>query len=257
MMKRLVGALLTVASVMAVDVARAAPPAANPASAVQLFPLSDVRLAAGPFLDAQQTDLHYLLELEPDRLLAPFQREAGLPARQESYGNWESGGLDGHMGGHYLSALALMVASTGDAEALVRLNYFVAELKKCQDKNGNGYLGGIPGGSQAWAALAQGNLKVDSFSVNGKWVPWYNLHKTFAGLRDAYRYAGNQDARKMLVAMANWALNLTAGLTPDQMQNMLRSEHGGMNEVLADVAQMTGERKYLLRRKPGGAAHSL
>lgn len=230
---------------MAFDAACAAPLAANPPSAVQLFPLTDVRLVAGPFLDAQQTDLHYLLELEPDRLLAPFQREAGLPARQESYGNWESGGLDGHMGGHYLSALALMVASTGDAEALARLNYFVAELKKCQEKNGNGYLGGIPGGSQAWAALAQGNLQVDNFSVNGKWVPWYNLHKTFAGLRDAYRYAGNQDARKMLVAMADWTLNLTAGLTPEQMQNMLRSEHGGMNEVLADVAQMTGERKYL------------
>ncbi|MDL2356396.1 MAG: glycoside hydrolase family 127 protein [Pseudomonadota bacterium] len=215
------------------------------AHAVDLFPLADVRLAAGPFLEAQTTDRDYILAIEPDRLLAPFLREAGLAPRQPSYGNWESSGLDGHMGGHYLSALALMGAATGDADILRRLNYFVAELKRAQQANGNGYLGGIPGGSKAWQDLADGKLHADNFSVNGKWVPWYNLHKMFAGLRDAYKYAGNQDARAMLIALSDWALQLTAGLTPAQMQVMLRSEHGGMNEVLADVAQMTGDDKYL------------
>lgn len=63
--------------------------------AAELFPLSSVRLKAGPFLDAQTTDLHYLLAFEPDKLLAPFRREAGLPQIQPSYGNWESTGLDG------------------------------------------------------------------------------------------------------------------------------------------------------------------
>jgi DUF1680 family protein len=215
------------------------------ARAAELFPLSDVRLGPGPFLEAQATDRNYILAMEPDRLLAPFLREAGLPPRQPSYGNWESSGLDGHMGGHYLSALALMVASTGDAEILRRLNYFVAELKRAQQANGNGYLGGIPEGSKAWQDIANGKLRADNFSVNGKWVPWYNLHKVFAGLRDAYRYAGNQDARAMLVALADWALELTSHLSPAQMQAMLRSEHGGMNEVLADVAQITGDNKYL------------
>ena len=215
------------------------------ASTTQLFPLSDVRISASPFLDAQNTDLHYLLELEPDRLLAAFQREAGLPLKRESYGNWESSGLDGHLGGHYLSALALMYASTGDAEVLRRLNYMVSELKKCQQKNGDGYLGGIPGGKQAFDQIAQGKLQADNFSVNGKWVPWYNLHKIFAGLRDAYKYAGNDDAKKMLIALSDWALDLTNHLSDDQMQNMLRSEQGGMNEVLADVAEMTGDKKYL------------
>ncbi|MCU6432591.1 glycoside hydrolase family 127 protein [Undibacterium sp. Jales W-56] len=214
-------------------------------AAATLFPLSDVRLTAGPFLEAQNTDLRYLMALDPDRLLAPFQREAGLPAKQESYGNWESSGLDGHMGGHYLSALALMAASTGDAQVSERLNYFVAELKKCQQKNADGYLGGIPDGKAAWQAIRQGQLQADNFSVNGKWVPWYNLHKLFAGLRDAYRYAGNQEARGMLLALSDWALNLTANLSPEQMQLMLKSEHGGMNEVLADVAQMTGDHRYL------------
>jgi DUF1680 family protein len=149
------------------------------------------------------------------------------------------------MGGHYLSALALMYASTGDAEILRRLNYFVAELKRAQQANGNGYVGGIPEGSKAWQDLANGKLHADNFSVNGKWVPWYNLHKVFAGLRDAWKYAGSEDARAMLVALSDWALQLTARLTPIQMQAMLRSEHGGMNEVLADVAQITGDDKYL------------
>lgn len=212
---------------------------------LQLFPLADVRLGASPFLDAQRTDLRYILEMEPDRLLAPFLREAGLAPRQASYENWESSGLDGHLGGHYLSALALMYASTGDAEVLRRMNYFVAELKRCQQQNGNGYVGGIPDGSAAWQAIARGELHADNFSVNGKWVPWYNLHKLYAGLRDAYQYGGNADAREILVAMADWALELTSHLSEAQMQAMLRSEHGGMNEVLVDVAQLTGQRKYL------------
>ncbi len=215
------------------------------AQAAELFPLADVRLKPGPFLDAQTTDLNYMMAMEPDRLLAPFLREAGLEPRRPSYGNWESTGLDGHMGGHYLSALALMHASTGDAEVLRRLNYFVAELKRAQDANGDGYLGGIPGGRQAWRDVAAGNLAVDNFSVNKKWVPWYNLHKVYAGLRDAWRHAGNEDARAMLIKLSDWALRLTSNLSDAQMEQMLRSEHGGMNEVFADVAQMTGERKYL------------
>jgi DUF1680 family protein len=215
------------------------------AQSAELFPLKDVRLAPGPFLDAQATDLDYILALDADRLLSPFLREAGLKPKEPSYGNWESSGLDGHMGGHYLSALALMYASTGDAEVLRRLNYFVGELKRAQQANGDGYVGGIPGGRQAWIDIENGKLHADNFSVNGKWVPWYNLHKTFAGLRDAYRYAGNEDAKAVLVALSDWALKLSTHLTPQQMQAMLRSEHGGMNEVLADVSQMTGERKYL------------
>ncbi|ALK99656.1 acetyl-CoA carboxylase [Massilia sp. WF1] len=219
------------------------------AQAADLFPLRDVRLGPSPFLEAQATDLHYLMAMEPDRLLAPFLREAGLAPKQPSYGNWESTGLDGHMGGHYLSALALMYASTGDAEVKRQLDYFVAELKRAQQANNEGemrgYLGGIPGGRAAWREVAAGKLHADNFSVNGKWVPWYNLHKIYAGLRDAWRYGGNEDARAMLVELSDWALRLTAKLGDEQMQTMLKSEHGGMNEVLADVYQMTGDARYL------------
>ncbi|USX29620.1 glycoside hydrolase family 127 protein [Oxalobacteraceae bacterium OTU3CINTB1] len=224
--------------------AGAAVPAPDKAP-VRLFPLSAVRLTASPFLEAQQTDLRYIMALNPDRLLAPFLREAGLTPKEASYGNWESTGLDGHMGGHYLTALSLMAASTGDGEVLKRLNYFVAELKRCQASNGDGYIGGVPGGAAAWRDIAQGKLQADGFSVNGKWVPWYNLHKLYAGLRDAYVYTGNEDARAMLIALCDWTVGLISHLSDEQMQNMLRCEHGGMNEVLADVSEMTGQKKYM------------
>ena len=215
------------------------------AQAAELFPLRDVRLGPSPFLEAQATDLHYLMAMEPDRLLAPFLREAGLTPKQPSYGNWESTGLDGHMGGHYLSALALMFASTDDPAVKQRLDYFIAELKRAQTANGDGYLGGIPGGRAAWRDIAEGRLQADNFSVNGKWVPWYNLHKIYAGLRDAWKYAGNEEARAMLIALSDWALRLSSHLSEEQMQTMLKSEHGGMNEIFADVYQMTGDARYL------------
>jgi len=214
------------------------------AQAAELFPLRDVRLLPSPFFDAQQTDRSYLLALDADRLLAPYRREAGLALPKPPYGNWESSGLDGHMGGHYLSALSLMWAATGDPEVRERLDYFVLELKKAQAQDG--YLGGIPGGRAAWNEIANGNLHADNFSVNGKWVPWYNLHKIAAGLRDAWRYAGSEDARLMLVKFADWTVAMTGALSDEQMQSMLRAEHGGMNEVLADVYQLTGDQRYLL-----------
>lgn len=195
--------------------------------------------------------------MEPDRLLAPYRREAGLALKAESYGNWESSGLDGHIGGHYLTALALMYAATGNETVLQRLNYMVDELKKCQDKNGNGYLGGIPGGDAAWKALAKGQIKVDNFSLNDKWVPWYNLHKTYAGLRDAYLYADNQTAKAMLIKLSDWAWQLTESLDDAQMELMLRSEYGGMNEIFVDVAEISGDKKYLALAKRFSHRHLL
>ena len=214
-------------------------------SPVQSFPLQDVRLLESPFKQAEQTDLRYILSLDVDRLLYPFLREAGIPTTAKSYGNWENTGLDGHVGGHYLTALSLMYASTGDKRIEERLNYMVAQLKKCQDKNGNGYLAGIPNGAAMWTDVAKGSLKVDAFSVNNRWVPWYNIHKTFAGLRDAYLYAHNQDAKTMLIKLSDWTIKLVENLSEEQIQTMLNAEHGGMNEVFADVAAITGDKKYL------------
>ncbi|WP_210466694.1 glycoside hydrolase family 127 protein [Rufibacter roseolus] len=219
------------------------------AGKLQSFPLSSVRLLESPFRQAQQTDLAYMLSLNPDRLLAPFQKEAGIQPKAQNYGNWENTGLDGHIGGHYLSALALMYAATGNQEVLQRLNYMVDALEACQQKSGDGYLGGTPGGRQMWQDIKAGKIEAGSFSLNKKWVPLYNIHKTYSGLRDAYLFAGNEKAKQMLIKLSDWAVDLTANLSDAQIQDMLRSEHGGMNEVFADVAEITGDAKYLTLAK--------
>lgn len=207
--------------------------------------LDRVRITAGPFKHAQETNLQYLLDLDPDRLLAPYRREAGIDGTALSYPSWESEGLDGHIGGHYLTALALMYASTGNTELLSRLNYMVDALNDVQTAHGDGYIGGVPGGQALWAQVAAGSISVDNFTLNTMWVPWYNLHKVYAGLRDAYNLTGNSQALDMLVRLADWAANLTVDLTDAQMQTMLIAEHGGLNEVFADTAALTGNDTYL------------
>lgn len=212
---------------------------------MQPFELNQVKLLQSPFLSAEQTDLSYMLKLEPDRLLAPFFREAGLKPKAQSYGNWESTGLDGHTAGHYLTALAQMYAATASSECKKRLDYMVSELGRCQENNKNGYVGGVPGGMQMWRQVKTG----DFTEFNKKWVPWYNLHKLFAGLRDCFLLAGNDQAKQEFLTLADWANDETNGLSDVQMQSMLNTEHGGMDEVLADAFALTGDRKYLILAK--------
>lgn len=212
---------------------------------IQPFPLSDVRLLDSPFRHAEDLDIQYLLELNADRLLAPYRKEAGLAPKAPNYTNWENTGLDGHIGGHYLAALSQMYAATGNAQIKERLDYMLSELKACQDAAGNGYLCGVPGGKAMWEEIAKGNIRASSFGLNDKWVPLYNIHKIFAGLRDAYTYAGSEEAYTMLIKLTDWMDQLVAPLTDEQMQDMLRSEHGGLNEIFADVAAFTGKEKYV------------
>lgn len=217
----------------------------NQTRALKAFPLSSVRLLNSPFRQAQETDLKYMLSLDADRLLAPFLREAGIEPKAKSYPNWENTGLDGHIGGHYISALSNMYAATGDTRILERLRYMIDWLDKCQQKDTDGYVGGIPGGKKIWGDIAAGNIKAASFSLNDKWVPLYNIHKLFAGLVDAYNIAGSTKAKEVLVKLSDWFVNITLKLTDEQIQTMLRSEHGGMNEAFADVAVIAGDKKYL------------
>ena len=209
------------------------------------FKPQQVQLLPGIFRDAQNTDLQYILALDPDRLLAPFLRESGLEPVKPAYPNWESTGLDGHIGGHYLTALSLMYAATGEKELLNRLNYMIDQMERCQQAYGDGYIGGVPGSKKLWQEIAEGRHRIGAFDMNGKWVPLYNIHKTYAGLRDAWLYTGNEKAKKMLIRFTDWMVDLTSEFSERQMQNILRSEHGGLNEVFADVAEITGERKYL------------
>ncbi|MBQ8487399.1 MAG: glycoside hydrolase family 127 protein [Prevotella sp.] len=212
---------------------------------IETFPISSVRLGDSQFLKNQQTDIHYLLGLDADRLLAPYLKEAGLTPKAENYTNWENTGLDGHIGGHYLSALSYMLAATGNKEIEARLDYVLDELRRCQNAAGDGYLCGVPGGRKIWKEIAEGNIRAASFGLNDRWVPLYNIHKIYAGLRDACEVAGRVAARQMLVRLTDWMVQEVSQLSDSQIQQMLASEHGGLNETFADVANITGNRKYL------------
>ncbi|MGY6520105.1 MAG: beta-L-arabinofuranosidase domain-containing protein [Mongoliitalea sp.] len=218
-------------------------------SAVEFFPLNRITLLESPFKQAMEVNKQYMLAMEVDRLLAPFMKEAGIPWSAENYGNWESGGLDGHIGGHYLSALAMMFASTGDPDIESRLDYMLEQLQIAQEANGSGYLSGVPGGKKFWEELRNGQIKAASFSLNERWVPLYNIHKIFAGLRDAYQIAGKEQAKSMLIALTDWFLELTSSYTEEQFQEILISEHGGLNEVFADVYELTSDPRYLTLAK--------
>lgn len=124
---------------------------------------------------SRSIDLEYLLSLDPDRLLAPLRREAGLPSVAASYGNWEDSGLDGHILGHALSASARLAAATGGTRPAGLVERLVDGVALCQDVRGTGYVGGIPHGVELWARIAVGDVEPDSFGLNGAWAPWYGL----------------------------------------------------------------------------------
>lgn len=214
-------------------------------SKLESFPIEQVSLLPSVFKDAQQTDKKYILSLDHHRLLAPYLKEAGLKTTKPNYENWENTGLDGHIGGHYLSALSLMHASTHDNELNKRLDDMLATLKRCQDKIGSGYLGGTPNGTMMWKDIEKGKIKSDTFALNDKWVPLYNLHKLLAGLRDAYTIAHKAQAKQLLIRLVDYIDGVSQKLSDEQIQAMLFSEHGGLNEIFADVSVITGNKKYL------------
>ena len=211
------------------------------------LPLSAVRLTGGPLKHAQDLDADYLLKLEPDRMLAFYRKRAGLTPKAEPYGGWDGDGknLTGHIAGHYLSGASLMYAATGDARFKERVDYLIREMKEVQDKHGDGYLGALANGKEQFNEVAKGNIRSASFDLNGLWSPWYTLHKTYAGLRDAYRYAGNRTALELEIKFAEWCESIMSKLDDAQTQKMLNTEFGGMNEVLADLYADTGDKRWL------------
>lgn len=212
---------------------------------VHPFDLKDVRLLDGPFKRAMDRDAKYLLDLEPDRMLSRLHEFAGLKPKGEVYGGWEKLGLSGHILGHYLSACSMLYAASGDERFLKRVNYLVDEVALCQKAHGNGYVGGVIEGKRIFDELAAGKIETAKFRLNGGWVPWYNLHKLYAGLVHAYRFCGNQKAKEVVVGMADWAGRVTGKLSAQQMQKMFVCEIGGMNEALADVYAITGKPEHL------------
>lgn len=209
------------------------------------FPLGDITLLDGPLKHARDLNVQVLLKYDCDRMLAPYRKEAGLQPRKPSYPNWD--GLDGHVGGHYLSALAIN-AATGNEECRKRMEYMISELQLVLDANNqrpeawcHNYIGGVPNSAKMWTAFSKG----DFGPYFGTWAPFYNIHKMYAGLRDAWLYCGNEQAKNLFMKFCDWAVDITRDLNDEQMEKMLGNEHGGMNEVLADAYAITGEQKYL------------
>ena len=235
------GSTWLVSSGFAQKIALAVPDTARP------LPLTAVRLTGGPLKRAQDLDAAYLLSLDPDRMLAFYRKRANLPQKGEGLTGWDADGrqLTGHIAGHHLSAVSLMWAATGDPRFKERADYIVSELKLAQDANGDGFAGALPGVKEAFADVSKGKIRAANFDLNGLWSPWYTLHKTFAGLRDAYRHTGNQTALDIEVKFAQWAAAYLDPMDDPTVQRMLATEFGGMNEMMADLYADTGDKRWL------------
>jgi hypothetical protein len=234
-----------------VSVRASAPPVRSqaPASAsrkvvkrqAEAFSLQDVRLLDGPFRDAMLRDQQYLLSLDSDRLLHNFRVTAGIPSSATPLGGWEAPDVElrGHSIGHYLTALALMYSSTGDARFKTRADSMVTELATVQTAQAargfnKGYLSAFP------------EELIDRVEARQRvWAPYYTLHKIMAGLLDVHMLCGNSQALQVVTKMAGWVQFRMDRLTEEQQQRMLGAEFGGMNEVLANLYAVTGNPDHL------------
>ena len=213
----------------------------NPVAAkVEPFPMSQVRLLAGPYQEAAEWNRGYMRRLPEERLVRNFLVNAGLPTSAEPLGGWEqntpgnAGELRGHFTGHFLTASAQLWASTGDKEAKAKGDAMVADLAKVQDKLGaGGYLSAFP---TEWFDRLDARKPV--------WAPFYTIHKIMAGMFDMYQLAGNQQALQVLEGMSHWADTWSASKSEEHMQDILNTEYGGMNEVLYNLAAVTGEDRW-------------
>ena len=202
---------------------------------VNPFRRTEVQLLPSAFKDAQEANRAVLNDLPADRLLHSFRVNAGLPSSSQPLGGWEK--LDcelrGHFAGHFLSGCALMYSSTGDKELKAKGDYMVAELAKCQQRLGGGYLSAFP-------------LELfDRLKARKEvWAPFYTVHKIMAGMLDMYQECDNHQALDVLKGMAGWTDTWTASMPEEHMQSVLDTEYGGMNEVLYNLAAVTGDDRF-------------
>lgn len=201
--------------------------------------LADVALTEGPFAAAQRRALRSALELDADRLLAPFRREAGLETGP-GYGGWEADGLDGHTLGHVMSALSAH-AATGSSDARERLELLLAGLRECQLALGTGYIGGVPEGVALWREIGAGRIEAQTFDLNGRWVPLYNLHKALTGAIDAAVYAGSETGHAVAADFVDWWVSTFRAIADDQVDRVLRTESGGLAASFGRWAEYAGD----------------
>jgi hypothetical protein len=212
------------------------------------FPMQQVRLKSGLLKEMQERDRVYLYMLPNDRLLHSFRITAGKPSTAQPLGGWEAPDCDlrGHLtGGHYLSACALMYASTGDESLRLKAEALVAGLAECQSPDG--YLGAYP--ASMYDRMKKG---IESHPGHGwdnyadhVWAPFYTYHKIMAGHLDMYIHCGSETALNTVKRMADWAVRWVTPISDDELARIQTIEHGGMNEVLFNLYAITGEKRYL------------
>ncbi|CAN6194357.1 unnamed protein product [Urochloa humidicola] len=226
--------------------------ASTPELLLSPAPLHDVRLDAGGgdgaptsssssmYWRAQQTNLEYLLYLDPDRLVWTFRRQAGLPTVGEPYGGWEAPGgqLSGHFAGHYLSASAHMWASTRNGTLRERMERVVDALYACQKRMGTGYLAAYP------------DTMFDLYEqLDEAWSPYYTTHKIMQGLLDQYTLAGNSKGLHMVVWMtdyfSNRVKNVIRNYTIQRHWEAMNEETGGFNDVMYQLYTITKNQKHM------------
>lgn len=204
--------------------------------AIQAFAPGAVKLLDGPLLAAQEANRAVLHRLPVDRLVYNFRSNARISSPTQPLGGWEKPDceLRGHFTGHYLSACALMYAYTGDEAVKAKGDEIVAELAKCQASLTGGYLSAFP--LEYFDRLER---------LEQVWAPFYTIHKIMAGLLDMYTLASNQQAMKVLTGMADWADTWTSQFPREHMQEILRTEYGGMGETLYSLYAITSDARYL------------
>ena len=190
------------------------------------FKLNEVELLESPFLVNKKRNADFLLSLSPDRLMARMYEYCGETPKAPVYGGWESSDLSGHTLGHYLTALSLEYATTGDTRFKERVDYIIGEMARCQKLYGDsGYIGCMSRNARrALEVLKDGDVE----TINHTWAPWYTQHKIAAGLYDAWKIGGNEQAKDVLVNFARWVDGLTKGLDEKKCQRMLDMEFGGI-----------------------------
>jgi DUF1680 family protein len=238
----LAGCLLVGTPVFAQSIPTIAVPEAG--TSAYAFDLSQVSLSNSRWKDNENRTLNYLKAVNIDRLLYNFRATHKLSTNgAQANGGWDAPNFPfrSHVQGHYLTAWVHCYATLRDSTCKDRAATFVQELAKCQANNGaagfsTGYLSGFP--ESEFSALEAGKL------TSGN-VPYYAVHKTMAGLLDAWRIIGDTKARDVLLALAGWVDGRTKKLSTAQMQSMLGTEFGGMNDVLAAIYQLTGDKQWL------------
>lgn len=214
----------------------------------------NITLLSSVFSQSEKIGREYLDGVDIDRLLSPIFEAHNMPAPNNAkrYGGWErksannwemspeTFSLAGHSLGHFLSALSECYAKSGDEKLKQKILYIVSQLESVQSNAKSGYIGGCK--ENCFTELFDKNL----YSwAEGYWVPWYNLHKIFKGLTDAYSVTEDQTVLRVLLRFADWACDGLSDFSDEDFEKMLEYEHGGMNEVFANLYRITKNEKYL------------